>query len=122
MSKIGEATYEGAFPPVACGGTVSYFITAQDTEGTVYFDPRAAPGDPFTTLVGHSIIFAANYDFETEVLAASIRHPQHVVQAIMMGCDVATIPLKVIHQLLEHPLTAAGLAKFLADAKKIPSA
>ncbi len=66
MTEVSDATYEGVFPPVACGGPVDYFVTAQDTEGTVYFDPRAAPGDPYTTLVGHSIVFAANYDFETE--------------------------------------------------------
>jgi len=62
-----------------------------------------------------------NYGFETQVLAASIRHPVHVVQAAMLGADVATIPHKVIHQLLQHPLTDVGLQKFLADAKKIPA-
>jgi transaldolase len=62
-----------------------------------------------------------NYGFATEILAASIRHPKHVVDAAMIGADVATIPHSVILQLLEHPLTALGLAKFLADAKKIPS-
>jgi transaldolase len=59
-----------------------------------------------------------NYDFETEVLAASIRHPVHVVQAAMIGAHVATLPHKVIRQLLNHPLTDIGLEKFLADAKK----
>ncbi|MEM9194463.1 MAG: fructose-6-phosphate aldolase [Myxococcota bacterium] len=63
----------------------------------------------------------ANYEFETQVLAASIRHPMHVVNAALIGAHVATIPLKVIHQLLKHPLTDIGLAKFLADAEKIPS-
>lgn len=63
-----------------------------------------------------------NYDLPTQVLAASIRHPLHVVQAAEIGAHVATIPLKVIHQLLKHPLTDQGLATFLADAKKIPSA
>lgn len=60
----------------------------------------------------------ANYDFETQVLAASIRHPLHVVQAALIGSHVATIPLSVILQLLKHPLTDSGLEKFLADAKK----
>lgn len=63
-----------------------------------------------------------NYDFETEVLAASIRHPVHFVQAALIGSDVATIPLKVIKQLTKHPLTDIGLTKFLEDAKKIPKA
>ncbi|MBV9956866.1 MAG: fructose-6-phosphate aldolase, partial [Acidobacteria bacterium] len=59
-----------------------------------------------------------NYDWETEVLAASIRHPVHVVEAARMGVDVATIPFKVIEQLIKHPLTDKGLDAFLADWKK----
>jgi transaldolase len=61
------------------------------------------------------------YGFTTEVLAASIRHPKHVVEAALVGADVATLPYKVIQQLLRHPLTDRGLEKFLADAAKIPS-
>ena len=61
-----------------------------------------------------------NYDFKTEVLAASIRHPVHVIDSALAGAHVGTLPHKVILQLLEHPLTASGLDKFLADAKKIP--
>lgn len=60
-----------------------------------------------------------NYGFECEILAASIRHPLHVVDAALAGADVATIPYKVIDQLLSHPLTDAGLKKFLDDWKKI---
>jgi len=63
-----------------------------------------------------------NYDLPTKVLAASIRHPVHVVQAAMVGAHVGTLPHKVIRQLLNHPLTASGLEQFLADAKKIPTA
>ena len=61
-----------------------------------------------------------NYGYKTQVLAASVRHPMHVVQAALLGADVATIPHKVILQLLKHPLTDVGLEKFLADAKQIP--
>jgi transaldolase len=61
-----------------------------------------------------------NYDFDTEVLVASVRHPVHVVQAALIGADVCTIPFKVIAQLVKHPLTDSGLEKFLEDAKKIP--
>jgi transaldolase len=61
-----------------------------------------------------------NYGLETQVLAASIRHPKHVVDCAMLGADVATLPHKVILQLLKHPLTDLGLEKFLADARKIP--
>ena len=61
-----------------------------------------------------------NYGFATEVLAASIRHPVHVVDAALAGAHVGTLPHKVILQLLEHPLPASGREKFWADAKKIP--
>ncbi|HEX8650375.1 MAG TPA: fructose-6-phosphate aldolase [Pyrinomonadaceae bacterium] len=60
----------------------------------------------------------SNYDWPTEVLAASMRHPIHVVEAARMGADIATIPFKTIEQLLKHPLTDKGLDQFLADWKK----
>lgn len=59
-----------------------------------------------------------NYGFETEVLAASVRHTMHLVQCAEIGADVATCPLNVITSLLNHPLTDKGLAQFLADHKK----
>ena len=59
-----------------------------------------------------------NYEFGTQVLVASVRHPVHVVQAALMGAHVATIPYEVIGKLLNHPLTDAGLEKFLNDWKK----
>ena len=57
---------------------------------------------------------------ETEVIVASVRHPRHVVEAALMGAHIATIPFAVIAQLAKHPLTDAGIEKFLADWKKIP--
>lgn len=60
-----------------------------------------------------------NYGFETEILAASIRHPLHVVDAALAGADVATMPFAVVTQLLKHPLTDVGQEKFLADWKKL---
>jgi transaldolase len=56
-----------------------------------------------------------NYAIDTEILAASIRHPQHMVQSILMGADCGTLPPKVLYQLLKHPLTDIGLERFLAD-------
>ena len=56
-----------------------------------------------------------NYDFATEILVASVRHPIHVVEAAKLGADVMTAPPKIIHQLYKHPLTEAGLASFLKD-------
>ncbi len=60
-----------------------------------------------------------NYDFQTEILAASLRHPLHVAQAALAGADIATIPFAVISKLLNHPLTDIGLQKFLDDWKKL---
>ena len=59
-----------------------------------------------------------NYDFSTKILAASIRHPMHLVQMAMIGADVATVPFKVIQQMMKHPLTDVGLKNFLADWDK----
>jgi transaldolase len=58
-----------------------------------------------------------NYGFETQILAASIRHPEHVLSAALIGADVCTLPPKVVWQLAQHPLTDKGLADFLADWK-----
>lgn len=59
-----------------------------------------------------------NYGYETQVLAASIRHPMHIVDCALVGADVVTVPLKVIQQLVKHPLTDKGLDGFLSDWKK----
>lgn len=60
-----------------------------------------------------------NYDFTTEIIVASIRHPLHVVEAALTGADIATIPFKVIDKMFKHPLTDIGIERFLADWKKI---
>lgn len=62
-----------------------------------------------------------NYDFKTEVIVASIRSPMHVVEAAQIGAHIATIPFKVIEQLVKHPLTDIGIDKFLADWEKVKS-
>ena len=59
------------------------------------------------------------YDFDTEVIAASIRHPLHCVAAAQAGADIATVPFKVLEQMMQHPLTEAGNARFLADWRRI---
>ena len=61
-----------------------------------------------------------NYEYDTEVIVASIRHPKHVLEAALMGADIATIPFKIIVQLAQHPLTEKGIALFLEDWKKVP--
>ncbi|MEI6817374.1 MAG: fructose-6-phosphate aldolase [Bacteroidota bacterium] len=69
-------------------------------------------------LIDQIVEIYANYAFNTEVLAASIRHTVHIIKCAEAGADVVTCPLNVILDLLKHPLTDSGLAKFLADAKK----
>jgi transaldolase len=69
-------------------------------------------------LIGQIVQIYNNYDYQTEVLVASIRHPLHVVEAGLIGAHVCTIPFKVIDQLVKHPLTDSGLERFLADWKK----
>ncbi|WP_375583118.1 fructose-6-phosphate aldolase [Cyclobacterium xiamenense] len=69
-------------------------------------------------LIGQIVHIYQNYGFETEVLAASIRHTMHLIKCAELGADVVTCPLKVITGLLNHPLTDKGLAQFLADHAK----
>lgn len=70
-------------------------------------------------LIAQIVNIYNNYGFETEILAASIRHTIHLLQCAELGADVVTCPLAVITGLLKHPLTDSGLAKFLADHKKV---
>lgn len=92
--------------------------------GATYISPFIGRIDDISwdgmELIGQLRQIYDNYGFETEILAASIRHPKHVVEAAMLGADVGTMPHKVILQLAKHPLTDIGLEKFLADAAKIP--
>ena len=69
-------------------------------------------------LIKQIVTIYRNYNYETEVLVASVRHPVHVVEAAIIGADICTMPFKVIDQLIKHPLTDIGLEKFLADWKK----
>ena len=70
-------------------------------------------------LIAQIVGIYRNYDFQTEVLAASVRHTMHLISCAEVGADVVTCPLNVITALLNHPLTDSGLAKFLADHKKV---
>lgn len=70
-------------------------------------------------LIQQIIQIYGNYNYKTQVLVASVRHPIHVVDSALMGADIATMPFKVIEQLVKHPLTDIGLEKFLSDWKKL---
>lgn len=72
-------------------------------------------------LISQLVEIYGNYDFDTQILVASVRSPTHVLEALRLGADVATLPYAVIERLLKHPLTDAGIERFLADAKKIPT-
>ena len=75
-------------------------------------------GEDGMQLIQHIRTIYDNYGYQTKILAASVRHPLHMVQCALAGADVATVPLGVIKMILKHPLTEIGLEKFLADYKK----
>jgi transaldolase len=69
-------------------------------------------------IVEQTLTIFENYGFDTEIIVASVRHPLHVLEAALVGADIATIPYGVMMQLIKHPLTDAGLAKFLEDWRR----
>jgi transaldolase len=92
--------------------------------GATYISPFVGRLDDISTdgmqLIEEICQIYDNYGYETQVLVASVRHPMHVHQAARIGAHVATCPLSVLHQLVKHPLTEIGLAKFLSDWEKVP--
>jgi len=92
--------------------------------GTTYVSPFIGRLDDISQtgmeVVEQIVTIFNNYDFESEVIVSSIRHPIHVLEAALIGAHVATIPYKVIEQLVKHPLTDIGIERFLEDWKKVP--
>ena len=90
--------------------------------GATYISPFVGRLDDIShdgmELISQIVQIYRNYDYKTQVLVASIRHPLHIVEAGLMGADVCTIPYEVIGKLFKHPLTDIGLEKFLSDWKK----
>lgn len=90
--------------------------------GATYVSPFVGRLDDVSTdglrLIEDIRIIYDNYGYNTKILAASVRHPMHIIECATIGADVVTCPLNVILSLLKHPLTDIGLAQFLADAKK----
>lgn len=90
--------------------------------GATYMSPFIGRLDDVSTdglrLIEDIRMIYDNYGYETQILAASVRHPMHIIECAKIGADVATCPLSAITALLKHPLTDSGLAQFLADAKK----
>lgn len=91
--------------------------------GATYVSPFVGRLDDVSTdgmeLIEQICAIYRNYGFDTQVLVASVRHPMHVVRAALIGADVVTMPAKVIGQLASHPLTEAGLERFLQDWEKV---
>jgi transaldolase len=91
--------------------------------GATYISPFIGRLDDIShdgmELVSQIVQIYRNYGYQTEVLVASIRHPKHVVEAGLIGADVATMPFDVINKLFNHPLTDIGLEKFLSDWNKL---
>ena len=69
-------------------------------------------------LIEQLVVIWDNYGFDTEIIVASVRHPQHVVEAALLGADIVTVPYRVIEQFTKHPLTDIGIERFLSDWKK----
>ncbi|MDO7661959.1 MAG: fructose-6-phosphate aldolase, partial [Schleiferiaceae bacterium] len=93
--------------------------------GATYVSPFIGRLDDISTdgmgLIDTIRLIYDNYGYETEILAASVRHPMHIIQCAELGADVMTGPLSAINALLKHPLTDSGLATFLADHSKANS-
>jgi transaldolase len=105
-----------------CFSPVQALLAAK--AGATYISPFVGRLDDISedgmAMVGQILEIYRNYGFKTQVLVASVRHPIHVLQAARLGAHVATVPYSVIEQLAKHPLTDAGLKKFLADWEKVP--
>ncbi|MDP2302236.1 MAG: fructose-6-phosphate aldolase [Ignavibacteria bacterium] len=90
--------------------------------GATYVSPFVGRLDDISTngmeLINQIVTIYKNYDYQTQVLVASVRHPLHFVEAALIGADVCTIPYSVIDKLFDHPLTDLGLKKFLSDWDK----
>lgn len=92
--------------------------------GASYVSPFIGRLDDISTF-GMNIVsdiktIYTNYGYDTEIIVASIRHPIHVLEAALIGADIATIPYSVFEKLVKHPLTDIGIERFLADWKKVP--
>jgi transaldolase len=121
LKAVAQLTREGIRTNVTlCFSAPQALLTAK--AGATYISPFIGRlddvGQDGMELIRQIVTIYRNYGFETQVLAASIRHPIHVVRSAELGAHVATLPHKVIQQLLKHPLTDSGLERFLADARK----
>jgi transaldolase len=123
MKAVKTCTEEGIKTNVTlCFSATQALLAAK--AGATYISPFVGRLDDISTdgmqLIGEILEIYQNYNYQTEVLVASVRSPMHVQHAARMGAHVATCPLSVLLQLSKHPLTDVGLAKFLSDWEKVP--
>ncbi|NLJ57238.1 MAG: fructose-6-phosphate aldolase [Tissierellia bacterium] len=92
--------------------------------GATYVSPFAGRlddiGNDGMNLIKEIVDIFSNYKIDTEIIAASIRHPMHVIESAKIGCHIATVPYKVLMQLTKHPLTDKGIEQFLRDWETVP--
>jgi transaldolase len=92
--------------------------------GATYVSPFLGRIDDISwdgsNLIEDLVVIFQTHDIKTEIIAASIRHPVHILNCAKLGADIATVPYKTILQMIEHPLTTAGIEKFLADWETVP--
>lgn len=124
LKAVVQLTNEGIHTNVTlCFSPTQALLAAK--AGATYISPFIGRLDDISIdgmeLIEQIVTIYQNYGYPTQVLAASIRHPLHVLQAAMMGADVATIPFKIIDMMFRHPLTDSGLEKFLDDWKSSES-
>jgi transaldolase len=121
LKAVKTLTSEGIKTNVTlCFSPVQALMAAK--AGAAYISPFVGRLDDISIrgmeLVEQIMAIYENYGYETETIVASVRSPVHVLEAALMGADIATIPFKVIRQLIKHPLTNIGLESFLSDWKK----
>lgn len=122
MTAVRRLTAEGIKTNVTlCFSSVQCLLAAK--VGATYVSPFIGRlddvGQEGMEVVREARVIFDNYRIGTQILAASIRHPRHVVEAAMIGADVATLPTEVLKKLLTHPLTDRGLDQFLSDWSKL---
>jgi transaldolase len=123
LKAVKKVSQEGILTNVTLVFSPTQAILAAKA-GATYISPFVGRLDDIShigmDIVKQIVTIYDNYDFSTEVIVASIRNPLHVVDAALMGADIATIPFSVIKQLVKHPLTDIGIERFLSDWKKVP--
>ncbi|BDD89177.1 fructose-6-phosphate aldolase [Desulfofustis limnaeus] len=121
MKAVKQLSSEGIKTNVTLVFSASQALLAAKA-GATYVSPFVGRLDDVSQsgmdLINDIMTIYRNYGYQSEVIVASVRHPMHVVEAALVGADIATIPFKVIAQLAKHPLTDIGMEKFLSDWEK----